>query len=132
MTSPLEAKLLMQVRAAGLPTPQREVCVIPGRRFRLDLGWVEHRLGCEVEGGLYRGRSGRRGAGHTSTSQILRDCEKHSLLAVHGWRLIRATEKTISDGRAVAWIEAALARDPSVVDPERSLAEAVAKVRGRA
>ena len=43
-----------------------------------------------------------RGGGYTD------DCEKYSLLALEGWRVLRVTAKHIKSGQALAWLERAL------------------------
>ena len=107
--SRLEDQLATQIRAAGLPEPEREARVVPGRRYRADFAWPAHRLVVEVEGGIFR--RGRKGPdpGHASPGGILRDIEKASAYATHGYRLVRVAAPHIRDGRALGWIEAALA-----------------------
>lgn len=109
--SRLEEAMALQLEAAGLPF-EREYRAVPGRRFRLDFAWPEQRVGLEVEGGLFvQRRTGKRGIGHTSTAALLRDCEKHSELAVAGWRLIRATAPTVRNGQALRWVQDALGKE---------------------
>lgn len=103
--SHLELLLLAQVREAGLPEPVRQHQLVPGRRFRADLAWPARRLYAECDGGTWtRGR-------HARGSGIERDCEKTSLAGAAGWRLVRVTAAQVEDGRAVAWIAAALAQE---------------------
>lgn len=104
--SRLEDLLLLQIRAVRLPMPEREVAVIPGRRFRADFCWSARRVVCEVEGGVWTGGRHGRGAGYTA------DCEKYSLMAIAGWTVIRVTAEHIRSGQALNWIVAALAVAP--------------------
>jgi len=107
--SALERDLATQIRVARLPTPQREYVFLSGRRFRADFAFVDHSLIVEVEGGVFRSRrTGRRGVGHTSTAQILRDMEKSNLAQLAGWRFLRVAAPHIRSGQALAWIEEAL------------------------
>lgn len=102
--SALEETLLARLSLAGLPAPEREASLVPGRRFRCDLVWRDHRLVCEVEGGVWSG--GR----HTSGTGYTRDCEKYSLLALEGWTVIRVTGTHIRSGQALEWIQRGLTR----------------------
>jgi very-short-patch-repair endonuclease len=104
--SPLEESLALQIRAWGLPAPVREHKGIPGRQYRIDFAWPDWRIALEVEGGIWKL------GGHSSGTGITRDCEKHSLLALAGWRLLRVTGEHIQDGRAIAWIQEALNGEP--------------------
>ena len=87
---------------------EREFKAIPGRDFRFDF-WcfklVEDDLLIEVQGGVWlKGKSG-----HSSGTGITRDCEKLSLAAVNGYRVIVVTPAQIKSGKAIEWIKAALA-----------------------
>lgn len=103
--SQLEDALAFQIRAVGLPAPLREVKdLIPGRRFRVDFCWPEHRLVVEADGGVW-GKSR-----HTSGVGFTRDCEKTNLLTLAGYRILRVTAQHVKGGQAVNWIEKALGR----------------------
>lgn len=76
---------------AGLPEPERELKLIPGRKFRCDFVW---RLGgsgvvVEVDGGQYAAMGGR----HNSDA----DREKINLLTLHGWRVLRYSGSMIEN-----------------------------------
>jgi hypothetical protein len=58
---------------------------IPGRKFRFDFAVPADKIAIEYEGGTYSGGAHIRGAHYAS------DCEKYSLAAIHGWRVIRLT-----------------------------------------
>ena len=106
--SHLETLLLAQLALAGFPAPEREVRLIPGRRFRCDLVWRPQRLVCEVEGGVWTGGRHTRGAGFT------RDCEKYNELELlrPRWAVLRITAEHIRSGQALAWLERALKEEP--------------------
>lgn len=111
--SRLEQQLALQLQAAGLRFSREVGGLVPGRRYRVDF-LVEDRVVVECEGGLFRDRrSGRRGPGHTSTKQILRDLEKANELQLAGWPVMRVAAPHIRLGQALAWIEKALARGVS-------------------
>ena len=48
--SELEELLAFQMRAAGLPEPEREYRFHEKRRYRADFAWPDHRLLVEGEG----------------------------------------------------------------------------------
>jgi very-short-patch-repair endonuclease len=100
--SALEDDLVAQIRLVQLPAPEREVALIPGRRFRSDLCWRDRRLVCEVDGGTFISGRHARGPGITS------DCEKQNLLVLAGWRVLRVTTVHVRNGLALTWIEMAL------------------------
>lgn len=105
MRSTLEAALEFQIKAAGLPEPEREAKLIPGRNYRFDFAWPIHRLTVEVQGGLYLPKGG-----HTSAAGVTRDCEKAALALLEGYRPLSVTGEQIRSGHALAWIEALLRR----------------------
>lgn len=105
--SQLELLLLNRLEHAGLPVGQSQQQLIPGRKFSFDRVWCEVdgravRVVCEVQGGVHSRM------GHSTGVGIERDCEKFSLAAAHGWRVIPVTEKQIKSGQAVEWIARAL------------------------
>ena len=102
MTRLADELLRAQLRDARLPEPVREYRFCPGRRFRFDWAWVRERVALELEGGIWTG--GR----HTRPRGYERDCEKYSLAAILGWRVIRATPAMVEDGRAVTLLRQAL------------------------
>ena len=102
--SHLEETLLWQIKAAGLPMPEREYRAIKGRMFRFDFAWTEpnHRLLIEVNGGTYT-----KGA-HSTGQGIARDYEKANLAVLQGWRVLSFDGKAVKDGTAVEVISKAL------------------------
>ena len=70
-------------RAAGLPEPVPEYQFHPRRKWRLDFAWPIHRIGIEVEGGIWS--SGR----HTRGSGYLADMAKYNAATMLGWKLLR-------------------------------------------
>jgi len=103
VTSNAEENLAALLRWEKLPQPVREFRFAPTRRFRADFAYPEKRLLIEVDGGGFVAGRHTRGAGFAT------DCEKQSLAAVLGWRVIRVTPAQIDDGRAIEWIRQALA-----------------------
>lgn len=99
--SALEDRLWMQMRALGMPLPQREVRWHPQRRWRFDFAWPAAQIAVEVEGGVWVAGRHSRGAGFVA------DVEKYAEAALAGWLVLRVTAQHIKDGRAVGWIQRA-------------------------
>lgn len=108
INSPGEELLAFQIRASGLPQPEREVCVIPNRKFRFDFAWTDpaYRLLVEVQGGVFK-----RG-GHSTGVGITRDAEKLALATLAGYRVFFVTTNQVREGKAIQWIQEALANRP--------------------
>lgn len=102
--SALEETLAFQLRASGLPTPEREHRFAPPRRWRLDFAWPELMVAMEVEGGTMTGGRHTRGKGFED------DCDKYNEAALRGWMLLRVTGAMVKDGRALRTAEKAIER----------------------
>ena len=100
--SELEELLDFQIKAVGLPEPEREYQFYPDRKFRADFAWIKQKLLVEVEGGIWA-----KGA-HARPRGILRDMEKGNLAALGGWMYLRVSGADIKEGRAIDLIECAL------------------------
>lgn len=106
MTSALEATFSLQLQALGAPGAHREYQFHPTRRFRFDYAWPDRMLAVEIEGGTWaRGR-------HTRGKGFAADCEKYSMAAILGWRIVRATADQVYSGEALKWTMAALEYRP--------------------
>lgn len=96
--SQLEADLLFQIRALGLPNPQTEYRFHPKRLWRFDIAWPAQKIACEVEGGTWvQGR-------HSRGSGFVKDCEKYNEAQLMGWVVLRVVGDHIKSGEAVRWI----------------------------
>ena len=102
--SHLEETLLWQIKAAGLPMPEREYRAIKGRKFKYDFAWTlpHHRLLVEVQGGIWSGGSHGRGWG------IKRDMTKLNLAMLAGWRVMQFDTGMVENGEALDMIAKAL------------------------
>lgn len=107
-----EGLVLLQVRALGLPEPEREYRFLPGRRFRFDFAWPSALVALEVEGGRFSG--GR----HVRPDGYARDVVKYSAAAALGWRVVRAVPEQVQNGTAVLLVAALLGQ----ADLEEALA----------
>ena len=101
-TSPLEAEMALQIRAAGLPVPVREHRFHPSRRWRFDFAYPDEKIAIEIEGGVWIGGRHTRGSGFTS------DCEKYNEAARLGWRVFRLTGEMIRNGYGLRLLESVL------------------------
>lgn len=105
--SPLVGQVLRKLWLDGsIPVPELERQLIEGRRFRLDLAWPARLVFLEVDGGAWSG--GRHGTG----PGVMSDCEKYSIAAGLGWRLVRVEARWAKDGEFVDWVRDALAWRP--------------------
>jgi hypothetical protein len=108
-----------QIAAAGLPVPEREVRFHPVRMWRFDLAWpTPLQIAFEIEGMVY-GRmvetaDGKRvrvaGGRHATGTGIEADIEKYNAAALLGWLVIRGTNRQISNGKAIEWLQEAFKR----------------------
>ncbi len=106
--SDLEALLLEQIAAAGLPMPKTEFrfeslfSLTPKlkkpRRWRFDCCWDRLKLLVEVDGATWANGRHNRGAGYES------DAEKTNEAGERGWLVLRFTGAMVKDGRAIAQI----------------------------
>ena len=100
--SHLEETYLLQVLAAGLPEPEREVQVIEGRRFKHDFCWRDKKILVEIQGAVWvKG-------GHSTGTGINRDAEKLNLSTLAGWKTFIFTGDHLKSGQALEWTKEAL------------------------
>jgi very-short-patch-repair endonuclease len=106
-TAPLSAgeeALAFQLRAVGLPLPEREYRFDPVRRWRFDFAWPGHMLAVEIDG-VTRGR----GVGaHQRCDGLERDYEKGNSAQLAGWTVLHFTPRQVRAGVAIAVIKEAL------------------------
>lgn len=98
----VELTLIQQITMARLEAPVPEHRVCPERRFRFDWAWPSRKLALEVDGAVWVNGRHSRGTG------IQTDCEKFSLAAIHGWRVMRVTTDMVRSGKALQLVERAL------------------------
>jgi very-short-patch-repair endonuclease len=102
--SALEEELLLHIRAARLPEPEREYKFHDVRRWRFDLAWSSYKVAVECQGGSWMGKSGQKSA-HSYGRGFERDCEKNNAAILLGWKVLKFTGKMIHDGRAIQILE---------------------------
>ncbi len=102
MKSQLESDFLSTLKMMGIEAPEREVKLIPGRRFRVDFYWPRYALAAEVDGGTWvRGR-------HVRANGFESDARKGNLLALRGIRWLRFTAEMVRSFEAARTIKEAL------------------------
>ena len=97
--SEVEEHFLFQIKACGLPTPEREHRFHPTRRWRFDFAYPDRLLAIEIAGGVWTGGRHTRGSGFT------KDCEKYSEAAILGWRILHFTTAQVNSGQAIEMLE---------------------------
>lgn len=102
MTSDGERALLTMLGWVGLPAPVQEHRFAPPRRWRFDFAWPAMKLAVEVEGGQWVG-------GHVTKGRFEGDMEKYNTAVLEGWRVLRVTPGMVEDGRALAFVQRAMA-----------------------
>jgi hypothetical protein len=103
-----KAVLEHQMKAAGLPEPEREYLFHEERRWRFDYAWVAEGFALEFEGGIWLQTKEGRSKGHAHPKRFIKDCEKYNEAALYGWFVLRVTGEMVKDGRALAWLKRAL------------------------
>lgn len=77
---------------------EREVCLIPGRKWRVDFLLTPLRLVVEIEGGAWQ--VGR----HQRPRGFEQDARKYNQLAIAGYTLLRFTTAMVQSGEAIETI----------------------------
>lgn len=98
----LERRAQALMAAHGVPAPEREAMVVPGRRWRFDFTWPDAKLALEIEGGTWSDGRHVRGSGYRA------DVEKYNAATLAGWRVIRATAEHLDAAYLIAWLRAGL------------------------
>jgi hypothetical protein len=96
------ARLLLHLKALGLPEPVEEHRFHPRRMWRFDLAWPAVMVACEVDGGVFSKSR------HTTGKGFTEDCCKLNEAALLGWRVLRVTPEQVRTGEALTWVKAML------------------------
>ena len=102
-SSALESKFLLLWRVAQGPPLEREYRFHPTRKWRADFAHLPTCTLIEIEGGIFMRKGGR----HNRGGGYAKDAEKYLEAAIHGWTVLRLTEKQLEIDfieRIVAWI----------------------------
>lgn len=82
-----------------VPVPEHPFAKSVGRKFPFDIAWVGEKLAMEIQGQIWKK------GGHSTGTGITRDCEKLSLAAVLGWRVMPVTYDQLNSGQVFKWLE---------------------------
>lgn len=100
--SALELRLLVRIRAYGLPEPARQFKAVPTRRWKWDFAWPQYRVLVEVQGAVWQQGRHTRGHGYG------KDREKSATAQLLGFLALEFTSDQVDSGVAVEMIAAAL------------------------
>jgi len=95
--------MAVQIKGAKLPDYDLEHTFHGTRRWRFDFAFVAQKVALEIEGGTWTHGAHVRGKHYES------DVCKYNEAALLGWTVIRATSDMVNDGRALGFLERALA-----------------------
>jgi len=109
--SDLEETMAWQLRMVGIDF-ERELMLVPKRRFRFDFCFRSAGLIVEIEGGTWSG--GR----HTTGAGFRADCEKYNLASLEGWTVMRFTGDMVKSGLALNQITAFLDKEAAQASSE--------------
>jgi len=98
-----EETFLLHCRAYKLREPEREVILVPGRKWRVDFYWPSHRLAVEIEGSTQFGKSR-----HSRGQGFENDARKYNTLSLMGIKVMRFTTSMVQSGEAIDTVRAAL------------------------
>lgn len=97
-----EEAFAMHCKVEGL-TPEREVELIPGRKWRFDFFFPERNLVVEIEGATKFGKSR-----HSRGEGFERDCRKYNAASLAGFKLLRFTTAMVKSAEAIDTVMEAL------------------------
>lgn len=86
--SPQETRTRLVLVGAGLPRPSTQIVV---RRYRIDLGWEQFKVGVEYDGEQH----------WKDARQHARDIDRLAELSASGWRVIRVSAEILRNRRHV-------------------------------
>lgn len=97
-----EEEFALHCRVKNL-TPEREVKLIPGREWRFDFWFPDHKLAVEIEGATRFGKSR-----HSMGEGFENDARKYNAAAISGIRVLRFTTKMVKSCEAIDTVIAVL------------------------
>ena len=100
----LEEHFLRDIKAIGLPIPEREFQFCEDRKYRADFAYPERNILIEIQGGTWS----KSRLGHSTGTGIKRDCEKSNLAQKLGFMVFKFTSDMVKRGEAVRFIEEVL------------------------
>jgi len=100
--SPGEEAFLLHCKVERL-MPEREVELIPGRKWRFDSFFPERNLVVEIEGATKFGKSR-----HSRGEGFEWDCRKYNAASLAGFKLLRFTTAMVKSAEAIDTVMEAL------------------------
>jgi very-short-patch-repair endonuclease len=105
-----------QLKAAGLPEPEREYRFHSTRKWRADFAYPDLKLLIEIEGGFFARKGSKRcpvcknlpSGRHLTGKGARADAEKYNSATLLGFRLLRFLPEQVKSGEALTIIEAAI------------------------
>ena len=91
--TPAQVLLGLHLKELGFTDICYEFQFNPDRRWRADLAVPGDRLLFECDGGVFRG-------GHRRGNALAADYERQNWAVLHGWRLLRWTNRQVLTGEA--------------------------------
>lgn len=92
-SSHLEARFLAMWESSYPTIPlDREVILVPKRRYRFDFAHGPSKVAIEINGGTFM----RKPTGHTSGTKLDRDYTKYNLALNHGWLVFLLSSKMLT------------------------------------
>lgn len=88
-------------KAYGIPEPVAEYKFHPQRKWKFDYVWVNRKIACEIDGGLWVAGGGR----HNRPVTMIKDNEKFNNAALLGWRILKFTPQQFRNGEAAEFIK---------------------------
>lgn len=89
-----EETLALHLRAYKIPF-EREVCLIPGRKWRVDFYLKQYGAVLEVEGGIWKKSRHGHGAGFED------DARKYNALTIAGYKVLRFSTGMVESSEAI-------------------------------
>jgi very-short-patch-repair endonuclease len=85
-----EATLALHLKAYNMEGWVQQYRPDPERKYRLDFAWVDRKLAVEVDGAVHRIKG-----------RFKADVERHNLLQLLGWKVLRFTPADVEAGKAI-------------------------------
>lgn len=103
--SEIERRFAQQIRAAGLPEPEREWFHVAGRNLTLDFAWPALKIGVEVQG-----------MAHRIKAKFNADIEKRALALLLGWRILEVNGDAVRNEIGIGWLKELFNVDARKID----------------
>ena len=104
--SELEAVFILHLKAEGMAALfEREVMIIPERKYVFDFVCADYKIAIELQGGTWKA-----GTGHNTGAGLSRDYDKSNLAQMLGWLVLMFDTNAVRNGQAIQTVRAAVER----------------------